>query len=392
MKRSKLFLLPVSLLLCAISVFAVFSSGVFGQPTPADISINGAKGRLRDFGNGIINMFSESQTEDVTQAGEDEQKERLVMLGGYPIGLKLYADGVIVVGTEAVDTSEGNVDTAQRAGIKIGDIIKKVNGQEVTQNSEVSQIIEKSGGDELEFWIKREEKEFSVRFKSAFSVSENKYKAGIWIRDSSAGIGTVTFCTEDGWFASLGHAVCDMDTKTALPISQGESTEARITGYIKGENGTAGELCGFLENARTGCICSNEEIGVYGCFDGEPRQGEVLPVAECDDVQLGKAEIYTTVEDGIIEKYDVSVERIDKNSADNKNLIIKVTDSALIQKTGGIIQGMSGSPIVQNGRIIGAVTHVFLNDPTGGYGIFAETMLQNIDAVSTEYSNLKSAS
>lgn len=384
MKKSKVFLSLVSLLLCAVSMFTVFSSSVFGEPAPADININGAKGYLRDFGNGIINMFSETQPSSDEHNGGYKQQDTSVMLGGYPIGLKLYADGVIIVGTEPVDTADGSVDTAQRAGLKVGDIIKKVNGQDVTQNSEVSQIIEKSGGGEMEFTIKREEKLFTVKFKSEFSVSENKYKAGIWIRDSSAGIGTVTFCTTDGRFASLGHAVCDMDTKTALPISQGECTDAKITGYIKGENGVAGELCGFLENSRTGYICTNEEIGVYGYFDTVPENCDMMPIADCDEVKLGKAEIYTTVEDGVIEKYGVTVERIDKNSTDNKNLIIKVTDSALIQKTGGIIQGMSGSPIVQNGKIIGAVTHVFLNDPTGGYGIFAQTMLQKVNTVTTE--------
>lgn len=381
MKKSKALLSLFSMILCAVFMFTAFSSNVFGEPTPADININGAKGRLKEIGNGLLTMFSENSVE--SDDTESSQKlETYVYLGGYPIGLKLYADGVIVVGTEVVDTANGNVNPAEKAGLEVGDIIKKVNGNVVAKNSDVSDIIEKSAGEGIRFMIKRGKKELEVVFRAEFSVSENKYKAGIWIRDSSAGIGTVTFCTQDGYFASLGHAVCDIDTKATLPISEGECCEAKITGYIKGENGTAGELCGFLENKRTGLVYSNEEKGVYGSFDKVPNEKMLLPIASKSEVETGEAEIYTTIQDGIVEKYTVSIEHIDKHSSDNKNLTVKVTDAELIRRTGGIIQGMSGSPIVQNGKIIGAVTHVFLNESTGGYGIFAETMLDNLGIIS----------
>lgn len=390
MKKSKALLSLLSMMLCAVFMFTAFSSNLFGEPTPADINVNGAKGRLKEIGNGLFNMFSENSEEN-SNAKSSQIPETYVYLGGYPIGLKLYADGVIVVGTEVVDTANGNVNPAEKAGLEIGDIIKKVNGNEVAKNSDVSDIIEKSAGEEIHFVIKRGEKESGVVFRAEFSVSENKYKAGIWIRDSSAGIGTVTFCTQDGYFASLGHAVCDIDTKATLPISEGECCEAKITGYIKVENGTAGELCGFLENKRTGYVYSNEEKGVYGSFDKVPNDKTLLPIARKNEVKTGEAEIYTTVQDGVIEKYTVNIERVDKHSADNKNLTVKVTDAELIRRTGGIIQGMSGSPIVQNGKIVGAVTHVFLNESTGGYGIFAETMLDNLASIS-ENAKLQNAS
>ncbi|MEE1504641.1 MAG: SpoIVB peptidase, partial [Acutalibacteraceae bacterium] len=302
-----------------------------------------------------------------------------VYIGGYPIGLKLYADGVVIVGTEAVDTENGLINTAEKAGLKLGDIIKKVNGIRVKSNAEVSHIIEKSGGKELIFEAERKGKTFEAIFKAEFSQSEQKYKAGIWIRDSSAGIGTVTFCTKDGGFASLGHAVCDIDTKSTIPISQGECTEAKLTGFIKGQNGSAGELCGYLDNKRTGVIFSNDSLGVYGCFDSLPENQALYEIANASEILTGEAEIITTIENGTTEKYSIIIEKIDEKSTENKNLVIKITDRALIEKTGGIIQGMSGSPIIQNGKLVGAVTHVFLNDATGGFGIFAETMLKKLE-------------
>lgn len=339
MRKRKAFLSLSSLLFCAVFMFTAFSSSVFGEPTPADININGAKGRLQEIGNDLLNMFSE-KTDETDNADSLRMSATYVYLGGYPIGLKLYADGVIIVGTEIVDSSNGNVNPAEKAGLKIGDIIKKVNGKKVAKNSDVSDIIEKSAGEEIHFTVERDKKENEVVFRAEFSISENKYKAGLWIRDSSAGIGTVTFCTQDGYYASLGHAVCDIDTRATLPISEGECCEVKITGYIKGENGTAGELCGFLENKKTGYVYSNEDKGVYGLFDKVPNDEVMLPIAKASEVKIGEAEIFTTVQDGVIEKYTVNIEHIDKHSGDNKNLIIKVSDAELIRKTGGIIQGM----------------------------------------------------
>ena len=360
-------------------MFSIFSSEIFKNDLVADVKLYNVSGKLTEIKDDFLNIFNDNN------AGNNEKREITeplpqVYVGGYPIGLKLYADGVVIVGTEAVDTENGLVNTAEKAGIKIGDIIKKVNGTEVKSNLQVSEIIEKSAGRELIFEAQRNEKIFEVSFKAEFSVSEQKYKAGIWIRDSSAGIGTVTFCTKDGGFACLGHAVCDIDTKSTLPISQGECTQAKLTGFIKGQNGSAGELCGYLENKRTGVIYSNDSMGVYGCFDFLPENKVLYEIAGASEIEIGEAEMITTVENGITESYSVVIEKIDKKSTENKNLVIRITDRRLIEKTGGIIQGMSGSPIIQNGKLIGAVTHVFLNDATGGFGIFAETMLRKLES------------
>ena len=367
-----------SIILSAFLMLSVFSSGIFINDAVADVKIYNVSGKLTEIKDDFLNIFID-KNEPEKEKREVTEPLPQVYVGGYPIGLKLYADGVVIVGTEAVDTKNGFVNTAEKAGLKLGDIIKKVNETQVKSNSQVSSIIEKSAGEELIFEVERQGKCFEVTFKAEFSVSEQKYKAGIWIRDSSAGIGTVTFCTKEGCFASLGHAVCDIDTKSSIPISQGECTRAKLTGFVKGQNGSAGELYGYLENKRTGIIFSNDSLGVYGAFDTLPENQQLYEIASASEVVTGEAEIITTIENGITETYSIIIEKVDVRSTENKNLVIRITDRNLIEKTGGIIQGMSGSPIIQNGKIVGAVTHVFLNDATGGFGIFAETMLFKLE-------------
>lgn len=376
MKKSKTLLSLFSIILCALLMFTVFTSSAFKDTAVADVKLHGVSGKLYEFGESIIEAIYDKENTNSTNDGENQVSQQ-VYLGGYPVGLKLYADGVIVVGTEAVDTSDGDVDTAQKAGLLIGDVIKTINGQKVATNAEVSGFIEQSNGNQLEFEIMRGKQLLKVNFCAAFSVSEGKYKAGLWIRDSSAGIGTVTFCTQNGLFASLGHAVCDIDTKEVLPISQGECTDVNLTGYIKGGSGVTGELCGFLESESKGFIYDNGDLGVYGEYNSVPG-GRLVEIADSDEVKCGEASIFTTLENGLVTEYKIEIVSIDKNSEEHKNLVLKVRDKTLIEKSGGIIQGMSGSPIVQNGKLVGAVTHVFLDDPTGGYGVFAETMLQKL--------------
>ncbi len=378
MKKSKTILSLFSLLLCASLMFGVFTSSAFKDTAVADVKLQGVSGKLYRLGEDILDAIYD-KNENKTNENDNKTINEKVLLGGYPVGLKLYADGVIVVGTEAVDTSTGDVNTAEKAGLIIGDVIKKVNGIKVTTNGEVSQHIEKSNGNQLEFEIMRGKQLMKVNFCAEFSVSEGKYKAGLWIRDSSAGIGTVTFCTQNGLFASLGHAVCDIDTKEVLPISQGECTNVNLTGFIKGGSGVTGELCGILEGDSTGTIYDNGDIGVYGEFNALPK-ANLIEIANTDEVETGEASIFTTLENGAVTEYEIEIVNIDSDSPENKNLVLKVKDKNLIDKSGGIIQGMSGSPIVQNGKLVGAVTHVFLDDPTGGYGIFAETMLAKLNS------------
>ena len=389
MKKSKVLLSFLSFVLTSLLLVFVLSSENFTGEETVNISINGVSRSIQKLGNNILNFFDNDKENNVKPKAIDSNE--LVYIGGYPIGLKLYADGVVIVGTEAVDTENGNVNTAEKAGLKIGDIIKRINGKTVKMNTEVSEAVENSNGEALTFTVERNGETFAVSFETAYSVSEGKYKAGLWIRDSSAGIGTVTFATQDGYFASLGHAVCDIDTKTCIPISSGECTIANITGFIKGVQGSAGELCGYLENETIGKVYSNCDIGVYGEFDSIP-QGQLYPIANENEITQGKATVITTCSSGDTAEYEIEIESVNLSAGDNKHLVLKVTDSNLIGKTGGIVQGMSGSPIIQNGKIIGAVTHVFLNDATGGYGITAQTMLQNLKEIKLENEVLEKAS
>ncbi len=374
----------------------VVGTGSVSQAVTSSSVETGVKDKITDFSFSLIESYFKNENKDSSTNNSvtknQNNAETSVYLGGFPIGIKLYCDGVVVVDTQNVETSGAVLNPAQKAGILKGDIIKSIDGVKVTTNSEVSKIIEESNGRELKMQILRNGEIKNVVFSSVYSSVSGGYKAGLWIRDSSAGIGTVTFYTQKGEFASLGHAVCDVDTGELLPISTGETTDAKITGCYKGKSGSAGELCGVLESNSTGKIMVNKSIGIYGVFNEVDTTKSLYPLCRKNEVKMGAAQIVTTVEDGKQEAFNIEIERIDYISDENKNLIIKVTDENLIAKTGGIIQGMSGSPIIQNGKLVGAVTHVFLNDPTGGYGIFAETMLEVADGLSGEVADMEKAS
>ena len=374
----------------------VVGTGSVSQAVTSNSIETGVKDKITDFSFSLIENYFKNDNEEPSNNNSvtknQNNAETLVYLGGFPIGIKLYCDGVVVVDTQNVETSGAVLNPAQKAGILKGDIIKSIDGVKVTTNSEVSKIIEDSNGKELKMQILRNGEIKNVVFSSVYSTVSGGYKAGLWIRDSSAGIGTVTFYTQDGEFASLGHAVCDVDTGELLPISSGETTDAKITGCYKGKSGAAGELCGILESKSSGKIMVNKSIGIYGVFNEVDTTKTLYPLCRKNEVKMGAAQIVTTVEEGKQEAFNIEIERIDYISGENKNLVIKVTDENLIGKTGGIIQGMSGSPIIQNGKLVGAVTHVFLNDPTGGYGIFAETMFEVADGLSDEVSEMEKAS
>ena len=374
----------------------IVNGNVITEAVTSNANKTDIKDKLTDFGTSFIKnyFYSENTESDINNSSVKIQNNtnQSVYLGGFPIGIKLYCDGVIIVDTQDVETSGNYENPAQKAGLLKGDIIKSIDGVKVTRNSEVSKIIEDSNGRQLKMEILRKGEIKNVVFSSVYSSVSGQYKAGLWIRDSSAGIGTVTFYTEDGEFASLGHAVCDVDTGEILPIQSGETTDAQITGYYKGKVGTAGELCGLLETKETGKIMVNESYGIYGVFDNVDTTRTFYPLANKNEIKSGAAQIVTTIDNNKQEVFNIQIERIDYASNDNKNLVIKVVDENLISKTGGIVQGMSGSPIIQEGKIIGAITHVFLNDPTGGYGIFADTMLDVADGLSDGTGELDKAS
>ncbi len=303
-------------------------------------------------------------------------KREYVVLGGEVFGIKLYTDGVIVVDMEDIETADGKVNPAKNAGIKIGDVVKSVNNVEVTSSSHLSKLLQQSKGNEIKISLIRNGKKIECRFKTVKETESNCYRAGLWVRDSTAGLGTVTFYNKsNNGFAGLGHPIYDVDTNEIMPIKTGIMAEAKVSGLYKSSFGNVGELCGTLTGKNCGILSINSNTGIYGyCIC---KDNEMIPVALRQEVKEGKAQIRCTIDNNKPKYYDIEITKIYSNSQSvNKDMIIKVTDSELLKKTGGIVQGMSGSPIIQDGMLVGAVTHVFVNNPKQGYAIFAERMFE----------------
>lgn len=324
----------------------------------------------------------------IKQTKVSEVAEINLIPGGTPFGIKLLTDGVLVVGLNSIDTEQGLVNPAKDAGLKVGDVILSVNGSSVTSNSEISEIVKNYNGEDLEIEFSRDGKNQTIAVTPVISSTDQKAKVGIWVRDSSAGIGTITFYEpQSNLFAGLGHAVCDVDTGDILPISYGEIVPATISGITKGSVGSPGSLIGmFTSNNQLGEVLLNTESGVFGTLENDAESyGEAIPMALKQEVHTGSATILCTIDGTQSKEYEIEIQEINLNDdVVTKNLIIKVTDQELIDKTGGIVQGMSGSPIIQDGKLVGAVTHVFVNDPTKGYGIFAENMLYTVQELMQE--------
>lgn len=309
-------------------------------------------------------------------------KRQYVVPGGNVFGIRLYTKGVMVIRIDEVTTPSGNRSPGKEAGLKQGDMIISVDGVDITRNKELSNAFASSNGKTLEVKIERNGEEKRLKFTPVLA-DDSTYKGGLWIRDSTAGIGTVTwYDSSTGIFAGLGHAVCDVDTGEVMPLSGGDAVEAQVKGCYKGTAGSAGELCGIFSSGTIGNLYLNGDTGVYGIMNSVNKQSSVLPVALKQEVQTGDAQIICTVDESGPRYYNARITKVYSDTSDTqRNLTIKITDGDLIEKTGGIVQGMSGSPIVQNGMLVGAVTHVFVDDPTEGYGIFAQTMLETAKSI-----------
>ena len=303
---------------------------------------------------------------------------RSVIPCGTPFGVKLFTDGVVVVDTSKISTATGAKDPAKEAGIQKGDIIREIDEKPVTSNEQLGETLEKSKGKTVALQIDRNAEDLTLQLKPVRSDYDGKYKGGVWVRDSTAGIGIVTFYDPaTGKFAGLGHGICDADTDALLPLGSGEIVPVCISGITRGKQGSAGRLRGYFSSGEEmGTLFRNDETGVYGTLYRSPVQNKAVPLAMKQEVIEGPAQILTTVEGETPRLYDVEIESLDlRDNTRVKNMVLHVTDAELLRKTGGIVQGMSGSPILQNGKLVGAVTHVFLHDPERGYGIFAENMI-----------------
>lgn len=350
---------------------------IIGSPYAVSASV-GSTACAADFADPIT-----AQT-DMCAFDFDQHK---LALGGIPFGVKLSLSGVVVVETSQMNTASGPQCPAQKAGIRAGDIITKINGEPVLGADHITGIIESSQGKSLNLTFVREGREYNAALSPQKDPSDGKYKVGFWIRDNAAGIGTVTFIdTQTGVIAGLGHGICDAKTGMLLPFNKGEIMSVTINGVQKGQSGDPGELKGVFKSKMDGALLSNNNCGVFGkisstaCAYGLPE----LYAARKSEVKEGKAELYCTTDQGEPHKYEIEISKINNTSGDTKNFVVKIADPALIEKTGGIVQGMSGSPIVQNGKLVGAVTHVLINDPTKGYGIFIENMISHIPSTKKE--------
>lgn len=310
-----------------------------------------------------------------------------VVPGGQTIGVKIHSDGILVVGHHLIQVSSNTKNSpGELADIRLGDLIVRMNGEEIYDVSKVADIVNQAGKSKkpIELVIKRNGKRHNAVVQPGFDVNDQTYRLGIYIRDSAAGVGTLTFyAPKQGMFGALGHVITDMDTRTAVIPRGGEVVHSSVSSISKSHNGEPGEKRAhfFKEHDVLGNIQKNTQFGIFGSMKRAPEHGamnERIPVAFAEEVKEGPAEILTVVNGQKVERYKIEVVHTAKQeSPATKGIIIRITDPRLLEKTGGIVQGMSGSPIIQNGKLIGAVTHVFVNDPTSGYGCYIEWMLQD---------------
>ncbi|NBJ89969.1 SpoIVB peptidase [Acutalibacter sp. 1XD8-36] len=309
------------------------------------------------------------------QKAEDGQ----VIPLGEAFGIKLFTDGVIVASLSDIYTTGGICCPAAEAGLRAGDYLIEADGMTIGSNSDLAAYIGQSQGQSVTFRVRRGEKEFETTVTPVFG--EGAFRTGMWVRDSAAGVGTLTFYDPNtGMFAGLGHGICDADAGSVMTLKTGEPAAITLCGIVKGQRGEPGQLRGYFSSDESmGRLLANNETGVYGTLDS-PKEGTPMDVLSRDEVKPGPVEILASIDGSGPRLYSAEIKKVNPADQPTKNLVISVTDKRLLESTGGIVQGMSGAPILQDGKLCGAVTHVFMDDPTMGYGIFAETMLEQCNS------------
>jgi len=308
--------------------------------------------------------------------------QKLVPVGKI-MGIRIFTDGIMVLGTGYVNGEDGKIYEPSKGVLKTGDLILEANDKEISDKDMLTSIVQEDGK-EIKLKIKRKDNIVYEKITPIMSNEDDMYKIGIWVRDSTQGIGTITYYNpHTGYYGALGHGILDVDTNELMTIKTGKILKANISNIKRGEKGTPGELMGIIiDTLKTnfGSVVKNTEYGIFGELNNKNKsliENNELSIALKEEIKIGKAYIYSDILGKGTEKYEVKIERINSLNYDiSKGVIIKITDKKLLDKTNGIIQGMSGSPIIQNDKIIGAVTHVFVNDPSKGYGIFIENMLK----------------
>ncbi|MGI8316197.1 SpoIVB peptidase [Halobacillus mangrovi] len=362
---------------------------------PTEVKVTASEDATPVFKNEAMTAFSSSNDNQIFYefAGVPLKKTDLQTMkdirlipGGQSVGVELHTKGVLVVGHHLVKgNGERKSSPGEDANVQVGDILLKGNDQELNSMEDLSSLVKKSGedGKAIKLTIKRGKEIMKTSLTPSYNNEEKEYQVGLYIRDSAAGIGTMTFYhPESKKYGALGHVISDMDTKKPIEIHEGTIVKSHVTSIEKGSQGIPGEKKArfSLKDDRLGTITKNTPFGIFGKLDGKMSNTAYpkgLPIGFSNQVEEGPAEILTVLNGDKMQSFDVEiVSNMPKKSPVTKGMIVKITDPDLLDKTGGIVQGMSGSPIIQNGKIIGAVTHVFVNDPTSGYGVHIEWMLQ----------------
>ena len=405
MRKKRLWLtFCISIFLCLIIFFAIPICRVYSLPNQITIFAEDIKqaNKNKSFGNFLSAEIAETNiAADSSKKGNTYIDFKLfnlipikrqsvkilqddeIFAGGVPIGLSLKADGALVIGSSAIETENGQYDIANFGTLKVGDIITKIDDKIVNSTTDISNYLNTKNNKEKEVKVtfKRGEEEKTLEIKPIKDILSNKYRLGVWVRDDASGIGTLTFVKENNRFGALGHPLCDIDAKTVVSVKTGKVYNCSVLGVNKGKSGTPGELRGmFLHgNDEQGYIDKNNEYGIFGEIKDSSsifQKLEKTKVGGRFSVKPGKAKIRCCI-DGNIKLYDIEIIKTNNNNFSNdKSMVVRVVDKELLSKTGGIVQGMSGSPIIQNGKIIGAITHVFVNDPTKGFGVYLDFMLK----------------
>ena len=308
-------------------------------------------------------------------------EDKKIIPAGCPVGIYVETNGVMVIGTGSVYGMDNAEYSPAENIVKSGDYIVSVNQENVKTKAELVDKINQFGSDELVLGIRRNNENIKVKIKPV-QTSADEYKIGIWIRDNTQGVGMITYIRGDGSYGALGHGITDIDTGLLMEVNNGQLFNTEIISIVKGERGKPGELIGMIdynEEQKIGQITDNTDFGIKGKLLKVPdylSDKQAVEIASKEEIKKGKAIIQSCI-DGQVRQYEIEIVDINKSDKGNKGIVLEVTDQELLNKTGGIVQGLSGSPILQNGKIIGAVTHVFVNDPAKGYGIFIENMLGN---------------
>ncbi|MCF3941722.1 SpoIVB peptidase [Oceanobacillus alkalisoli] len=327
-----------------------------------------------------------SAEEDASLEPIQREEDIKLIPGGQSIGVQLETLGVLVVGHHSIQGKEGSLSPGQDAKVLIGDMIVEINGKPIKDMSEIKPLVNTAGkqNEELKITLKRGNETLNTSLQPVQDKRDQEYKIGLYIRDSAAGIGTMTFHDpETKRYGALGHVISDMDTKKPIELMRGKIVRSSVVHIEKGNQGTPGEKQARFSADRNviGSIVKNTPHGIFGVLNStitNDNYDKPLPITRSDEVKEGPAKILTVVADEKVEEFDIEiVSSVPQKKADIKGMVLKITDPRLLESTGGIVQGMSGSPIIQDGKIVGAVTHVFVNDPTSGYGVHIEWMLND---------------